>query len=779
LACLAGLLCATPLQHAIAQDLPVPNPPTPALAVAPAETLLLETSINGNAVPDFVLAERRDDGRLIIPTSVLLGANLRATGTSETMADGQPGTALESLAGLHYEIDRARLTLAVSAPADAFLPNTRSLSESARSGQISPSPGAYLNYDLFASTERGRRDYGGLLELVAFNRWGSLVSGAAIRGNDQNRDVLRTETYFRKDLPGRMETVVVGDAIGSGGAWSRPVRFAGVRYARDFDLAPGYISYPLPSVAGAAALPSAIDILINNRHSGSTDVPTGPFDLTDIPIVSGAGEIQLVVRDLLGRQTVITQDYYATPALLRLGLSDFSYEAGKLRESFGTPDDHYGAAFAAGTFRRGLTASVTGEMRAEYQTDRRAAGLGVSVLVGQIGVIGAAAAYSETSVQRGGHYLASFQHASPRGGVSLSWSHFDEGFRQFGSVDTELRARDEFSVGAGLRLGSRVTLGSTFNRRTTWAGEQFSIAGINLGLELPGDAYLSLHGSRQLDTHHDWSVGFSLVVPLGRRRTLSFSSARDYNGQLVSRAQAEQSAPAGPGLGWRVAAERATSTRLQASAVLNSNYGQATADAEASDGRNSLRLGANGSLGWLGGLAFATRRIDHGAFAVVHVGDVPGVSVSLSNQVAAVTNRHGLALVPGLLPNQINTLTLDPDKLPIGVEIGGVREQRQPYARSGVLVEFPVRRSRDALLVLKQHDGQLLPIGAHVTMSPGDQDFVVARRGEVYLTGLPLVGRIDLRWQQGNCRISVALDTLVQAMTPAQAPPTLTCGEFR
>jgi outer membrane usher protein len=226
-----------------------------------------------------------------------------------------------------------------------------------------------------------------------------------------------------------------------------------------------------------------------------------------------------------------------------------------------------------------------------------------------------------------------------------------------------------------------------------------------------------------------------------------------------------------------VAAEQATSTRLQASVVLNSNYGQVTADAEASDSRNALRLGANGSLGWLGGLAFATRRIDHGAFAVVHVGDVPGVSVSLSNQVAAVTNRHGLALVPGLLPNQINTLTLDPDKLPMGVEIGGVREQRQPYARSGVLVEFPVRRSRDALLVLKQHGGQFLPIGAHVTMAPGEQEFIVAKRGEVYLTGLAPVGRINLRWQQGNCRISVGLDTLAQAAISAQTPPTLMCGE--
>jgi outer membrane usher protein len=227
-----------------------------------------------------------------------------------------------------------------------------------------------------------------------------------------------------------------------------------------------------------------------------------------------------------------------------------------------------------------------------------------------------------------------------------------------------------------------------------------------------------------------------------------------------------------------VAVEQAEAMRLRASVLLNSSHGKVTADGDFSDGRSALRMGATGSLGWLGGLAFATRRIDHGAFAVVRVGDVAGVSVSLSNQVATVTNRHGLALVPGLLPNQINTLTLDPDKLPMGVEIGGVREQRQPYARSGVLVEFPVRRSRDALLVLKQRDGNLLPIGAHITMSPGEQDFIVAGRGEVYLTGLPPAGRIELRWQQGNCRISVELDTLAQATSSTQALPILTCGEL-
>ncbi len=30
----------------------------------------------------------------------------------------------------------------------------------------------------------------------------------------------------------------------------------GVRFSRDFSLAPGYVSYPMPSISGAAALPS-------------------------------------------------------------------------------------------------------------------------------------------------------------------------------------------------------------------------------------------------------------------------------------------------------------------------------------------------------------------------------------------------------------------------------------------------------------------------------------------------------------------------------------------
>ncbi len=78
------------------------------------------------------------------------------------------------------------------------------------------------------------------------------------------------------------------------------MRYSGVRYARDFTLAPSYISYPMPSISGSAALPSTVDVLINDRRTASSTVQPGPFELTNVPTVNGAGQMQVVVRDLLG-----------------------------------------------------------------------------------------------------------------------------------------------------------------------------------------------------------------------------------------------------------------------------------------------------------------------------------------------------------------------------------------------------------------------------------------------------------------------------------------------
>lgn len=162
-----------------------------------------------------------------------------------------------------------------------------------------------LNYDVSTSRASGRYSSGATLEAVAFNGFGNIVTSALVSDNGTERTATRLDSYWRYDLPHRMETLVVGDTVGVGGGWSRPVRYGGLRWGRDFGMRPGFVTLPQLSLAGEAALPSTVEVLVNNARRLSVPVQSGPFDLANVPVVTGAGEVSLLVRDLLGRETVV------------------------------------------------------------------------------------------------------------------------------------------------------------------------------------------------------------------------------------------------------------------------------------------------------------------------------------------------------------------------------------------------------------------------------------------------------------------------------------------
>lgn len=607
-------------------------------------------------------------------------------GDKLALPDGYQGYALDAVPGLKYTFDGAKLTLDISAPPEAF---EASALDSGRDVGPLPNqapPGFYVNYNLsgLRSSDSGI-SYGAFVESVAFNSLGSLVNGGILRGDKVQNELIRAETYFQKDLPGSMETLVLGDAIGSGGAWSRPARFGGIRWARNFSLRPGYIVFPIPSFSGSAALPSTIDVLINNQLRQRQTVNPGPFQLSNLPVVTGAGEINLVVRDMLGVERVVTQRYYTSPALLASGLSDFSFEPGLLRENFGNQSFDYSSPFGAGTGRQGLNDKLTGEARLELQQNRQAGGVGLAGLLGTFAVA-QAAAYSNANGEQGGQYLLGLSRSTQRGGGSVLWQYFDRGYNQFASLPDEIRPKNRFSAGYGMLLFWGATSGVSYISQSSWDGDQFQLASANLSLSLPWNMYLSVFASRQLDENKGWSGGLNLTMPLGSLTSVSFSSSRDTHGLFTNALQASQSAPQGPGLGWRVRTSDDPDQLLQGGGTLNTNYGQVTADANMGKDSTALRLGASGSIGWLQGMPFATRAIGHGSFALVKVGDLKDVPVYRSNQIVATTNGNGLALVSDLLPYQKNQLTIDPGELPFDIEIKGVKEMPLPYARSGLVV---------------------------------------------------------------------------------------------
>jgi outer membrane usher protein len=742
--------------------------------IAPqVELLFLDVRVNDHPLAGIIRAERTD-GRLILPRETWSEARLTPAGEVVQMGDGRGGYALEASTGVVYKLNRSKATLDITAPAAAFESSALSLAQRRSLPTGSAPLGAYLTYDISADRAEGSpTTYGALLEAVGFGPYGALVADMAIRRDGEEQSLIRINTYWRTDLPSSMDTLVIGDTISSGGSWTRPVRYGGLLYARDFTLAPGYITYPTPSITGSAALPSTVDVLVNNRLAAASTVQPGPFHLTDVPLVTGAGQLQLIVKDLLGRETIVNQGYYLSSQLLKPGLSDFSFEAGSFREQYGIDSNDYGAAFGSGNYQIGITDALTAEAGTELQRGRAAAGAGITALIEDFVVVGAAAGYSASDGERGVHYNANLQRVTPQFGVSFAVDHFDEGYSQFGATPAETKPRDQLVAGGGFPLGHEMTAGMSYTRQTIWEGDRFSVAGVNLGVALSHGAYLSLSASRELNAGQSWGGALNLIIPLDSRRTLAGSSARAPGGHLIDTVQETQSVPTGPGWGWRYAASNSATQRFQGDATYNGNEGQVTADVNQGAESNALRLGASGSLGWMEGFAFASRRIDEGAFAVVKVDDLPDIPVSLSNQVVAITNSKGMALVPGLLPYQSNQLTLNPDQLPFDVEIHGVREMVVPYARSGAFVSFPVKRSRNALVVLRQSGGAPVPAGAHVVVTPGDQEFIVARRGEVYLMELATDSRISVRWTGGGCQLPLKLPPSgVEA--PRIGP--LTCG---
>jgi outer membrane usher protein len=775
-----------------------PQPPAPmaaASSVPPAaapnrrqrsrgEDLLLDLSVNGLRQPNVARAEQTAEGEVLVASDSWVEARLLPPGPARELHDGTPAYPLDAVPGLTYRVDRSALSLVVEAPAQAFA--TASIGPSSATGQAPPrpDPGVVVNYDLsLAKASRSTAPTGGAaIEAVGFGPAGTVVGSAVARDTGTERTVARLETYWRYDMPDRMETLVIGDAVGVGGAWSRPVRFGGLRWGRDFSMRPGFVTMPQPSLRGEATVPSTVDVLVNNARRISQRVEPGPFDLSNVPIVAGAGEVNLVVRDLLGRETVVTQSYYATPRLLAAGLSDFSVEAGWLRTGFGQ-DSEYGAPFAAGTLRRGLTSGLTGEARLEVQRLRQAAGFELATLLGTWGAARLALAHSASSLrgqpETGQTLQAGMERNTAAGGFAVQYEQASRGFAPLGestALDAQgQRVRRRWAATVGTRLFGRLSGGLNFLRQDRWDGETVSSLGLSLGFPL-GSGSLSLSLLKRLDDA-SWSAGVFLTLPLGNQIQGGSRIERLSGGELLASASAARNPPAGPGLGWRVEASTQESQRARASLQYNSPYALSTADLAADKhGRLDARVGARGSVGVAGGMAFASRPVGEGSFAIVQVPDTPGVPVRLSNQVVAETDSRGFAFVPGLLAWQKNRIEVDPAELPLDTDVAAPVQEVVPYARSGSVLRFDVKRSRRALLVLLQPDGKPVPVGARVRLLPGGREFPVANRGEAWLEDLAAERqRVEVAWQGGGCQLDLVVPAAV-AGTPDRLGP-LVCGQ--
>jgi outer membrane usher protein len=680
---------------------------------------------------------------------------------------GQLWYPLNAVAGYESQFDPASQSLELRFAPSAFATTRLVQPDEERLSVTPPLTSAFANYDLSYthSAVRGApsaADLGALGELGFSSRLGVLTNTFVARNlaEDENlppRNAHRLETTFTRDFPDSHTSLRLGDSTTPVGTWGRAVYFGGVQLGRNFALAPGLITQPIPVIVGQSTAPSTVELYVNDALRQTSQVPSGPFTIDNLPALTGSGQARVVVRDLLGRETVLVQNFFSSAYLLRQGLSDWSVQAGAVRENLGIDSDNYGERFASGIVRYGLDDSLTLEADAEASSRLRGGGLGLSAAIfGQMLGQAALAASSDEERGEGRLWMLGAEHVSLRHGFTARAEGATRDYRRIGQNELlppfqrqRLASYTYFSE----RFGH---FGLAYARVEPFDDERIDTLSANYSMLLGQRASLTFSATRVSGPNSGTAVSAALLIPLDGRLSVAGNVTRR-DGRTDGYASATKALGAEAGVGWRaLAGRRDQQNYAEGGAYYQGSRGLVTADASVSEQQQTVRLGAQGGLLLADGEVFASRKLVD-SFALVEVPGYPDVGVGFQSTVMARTDARGRALVPRLMPYRRNSIRLDPSELPISAELDTIEMSAVPPARSGVKIAFPVRSGRGALITILLEDGEPAPAGAQVELAGDAKEFFVARRGQAFVTGLQAANTLRLRWKERSCTLEVAL----------------------
>ena len=747
---------------------------TAAAATEGGQPLQLDILINGDKTGLLGSFVQLPNGNIAARRSELVEAGVKAPGP------GQPDdlVVLNDLLGDKFKYDEASQSISFDLTDNQRVARTFDAMVASPQMPVSTSWGSVLNYTLFGSETSGlnprQATFSGAsasLEARSFTPYGVLTQ-TGILGTTTTRDMtmLRLDTSFSYSHPESLITYQVGDSMSGALAWTRSIRFGGIQAQRNFGLRSDLVTAPLPSFSGSAAVPSTLDVYLNNSKTYTQEVPPGPFQVNNLPLISG-GEARLVLRDATGREVETTLPFYTSPQMLREDLTYFSVETGFPRIHYGTESDDYVAKeFASMSVRHGMYDWLTLEGHAEEVAGMYNGGVGILTRTGNFGVLSAAASGSWYQGQPGLQTYVAYE--TKIWGVSFSGSS-TRTFRSYNDVASVTAPvinalstlNDPVSTGsippkaidrvtAGFRLPDYSSLGLSFVHLLPASGAASNLVSAAWSRAAFAQSQVFVTAFADLTNRQNYGVYAGISIPLGASASLSSGATSSKSGtSFTSDASRPLAAEAGS-YGWRVRDSEGAVADRSAAGSYRSSVGTVQAGVEQSLG-NVIRGTAqvDGAVATMGSGVFATNRIDD-SFAVVDTG-TPGIPVLYENRPAGETNSSGKLLVPNLRAYGSNKISIDPKGLGVNDEIETTEEVVAPANRSGVLVTFKTTTNvQEAVVILVGADGKPLAVGSKGKLEGGTADFVVGYDGRAFVKDLKGANAVTVSLEKGECHAS-------------------------
>lgn len=721
------------------------------IAGSDSEELFLEIVLNG-VVTGRIARVRRDFDRLRVSSAALRELGFRLRPDTPAIVN------ITRMAGVQARYDEAAQRLALDVAAELVDQEPERLNARiSRLPQPETSAGMLLNYDVHATRTDDRTKVVSLLsELRAFGEWGVVSHAALVRrtdsaGTGSQSDAIRLDTTYSRSFVGSALTLRLGDAIAGGLGWTRATRFAGLQVQRNFALQPELVTFPVPAFRGQANLPSTVDLYLDGVRQFSGQVPAGPFELSTMPVVNGAGTAEMVVTDLLGAQRVVVLPFYTTSRLLRAGLSSYSLDVGFVRRNYGLESSSYSSdPMVSATWRLGVRDWLTLEGQLEGTPSLTLGGAGAVLGLGRAGVVDASFALSTDDGERGRQASLGYGWRNRRFNFALGTQRSFDAFRDIASAWGAPPPQRSDRVIAGMNLGRNGSLGLSYFGLQYPGAARMRLASAFYSRSLGPRISLSVSYSRDLDRRHGHAIFAGLALALEDHISASLSASRQGRSDVLSSLDVSRPVDPDGGLGWRARIQDGPVHGGLVEAGYRGARGQAQVGVQRSGGARQAWAGVSGALVLMDGQLLAARPI-HDAFAVVSTDGLADVPVQLENRPIGRTGAGGTLLVTPLNAYQRNRLGIDPMHLPASTDVSRVEADVVPSDRAGTLVRFGIVEARAASVILHDATGHPLPLGTRVSQPDHDgEPALVGYDGLAYLEGLQEHNRIEAHLAEGS-----------------------------
>jgi len=762
----------------VPHDLSLPRLPL----ASTVEENYYQVFINGVDTKQITLFFKDKQGRLWVAAKDLEGWRLNKPVVLPITYNNQPFYSLSQYPGLTYTVDKENLVIKLQIPVGFFKVNYIDVGASKINTFVLPSPGLFFNYNLLDTKNAGpqpNNQFTGLFELGLFNSYGT-GSMFFVNQNTPNTETwLRLTTTWRHDEPDHMWTLSVGDDVSASTNWTSSVNFGGVQWGTNFSTQPQFITFPQMGFKGQATVPSTLDLYINNSLVTQQQIPSGAYDISNIPYIDGYGNMHVVTTDILGRKSSVSIPFYASNLLLKTGLKNYTYEFGLIRQNLGISSFDYARFLGAATESIGLNDTFTLQWHLEGLSDQQTVGLAVFKQLWNLGVLNGSLGVSHINAgnKDGGLLLAGFQRLTPTYSLSVSSQITTLYFTQEGIEPGTFSPRLINIASAGTAiLGTSVSCNYVREINRDEPGNDLII--MTLSRNIFFDIALSVSGQTNLSGTRNKGVFLTLTRSLGTDTSGAIlnSIENDVHQESV---QVIRSLPQGPGYGYNFIGTTGSSENNKLASVSYQNdIGTYQGGVTQNNGITSYSLNIQGAAVYLGGQSYLMRNLNGNSFAVVQTPGFSNVDVYVNNQLSAVSDKNGNALIPDLLPYQETPIRIDPNTLPLNANIGETSVTVAPYYSSGIIVPFAVKSIRGVILTVKQSSGEFVPEGSVVTVPKQTEEYVVGSNGQTYLTNLDPTDRVDVNWEGHHCQFVLTLPPL-DPKNPVPDLGTFICNEVK